>query len=128
MKTILILSNNFTLENINKNMDLFDDNYHLKNIPKDNIDLFKYDEFKINDFCKELEYNNDEFFMENIIREMIENDKYLSETFNNIAELDTENLWGECKLIEDINNIRYEIIYIDDKIFKGKVNNFSKLY
>jgi hypothetical protein len=123
MKTILILPNNFTLENIKKNIDLFDDKYHLKNNPNDIIDLFKYDEFKINNFCKELDYNNDEFFMENIIREMIENDKYLSETFKNIAEVDAENLWGECKLIQDINNMRYEIIYMDDKIFKGNNEN-----
>lgn len=118
MKTILILPNKFSLEDIKKNLEYFNNETKLVKQPNSNTNLFNYNEFNIKEFSKVIEYDNNEYFMDNITCEMVESSEYLMEYIQNLNEENKENMWGECKFIQDIDNIRYELIFFETKIFK----------
>ncbi len=120
MKQFIISSNNFTLEMLQKKADLFGDKSRLIKDIDENVDIFDFLKFKedIKDYVKMIEYDNDENYMDNIMLELIKNDPILYEILNSE---DKENLWGECKLSYDLNDIRFEIIYIDPKVLQDKI-------
>lgn len=120
MKQFIISSNNFTLDMLKKNDNIFNEHHRLIKEINQNTDIFDYDKFKndIKDYVKQIDYNNDEHYMDNIMYELLQSDSILYEILN---KEEKENLWGECKLSYDLKDIRYEIIYIDPKVLQDKV-------
>jgi hypothetical protein len=120
MKQFIITSNNFTLDNLQKKLELFDDNLHLKQNVNENTDIFDFEKFKndIKNIVIQLDFDNDINYMDNIMQSILEADKNL---YGIITNENKENLWGECKLSYDLGDIRYELIYIDPKIIKDRV-------
>lgn len=120
MKQLIILPNDFGLDGLQKNMDLFDNELHLIKEINDNTAIFNFNKFKedMKNSIRVVEYDNDENYMENIMNELLHSDNRL---YDILEQQGKENLWGECKLSYEIGNIRYEIIYIDPKLLENKI-------
>jgi hypothetical protein len=121
MKQLIILPNNFSLDLLEKNMELFDENIHLIKEINENTEIFNFEKFKndVKNNIKMVECENDQYYMDSIMNELLECDHRLYEILNSQEK---DNLWGECKLAYEIGNIRYEIIYIDPKLLENKIS------
>ena len=84
MKVILIYPNQFALSNIKQHL------YDINSI-KSNLEIFNFEDFSLQmkSLIKVIDIENDQYFMDNIMVEMLYDDKLVHILKN------TENLWGD---------------------------------